>query len=125
MGYEKDSGGVWWKDETTKADALMQKVCSRTIDGLDGLLDTLVLSDVIENRAGLLSLVSADTPITQLDTKFQTMFTSTEDGVGVTIGQLKKKGLVPGSINPAFDNVTFAAFMELAAGKVTPDLLDP
>ncbi len=125
MGYEKDSSDVWWKNETTKADALMQKVCSKKINELDSLLNSLVLSDVIENREGLLSLVSADTPITQLDTKFQTMFTSTEDGVGVTIGQLKGKGLVPGSINPAFDNVTFVAFMELAAGKVTPDLLDP
>ncbi|MBP3592709.1 MAG: hypothetical protein J6K14_09525 [Clostridia bacterium] len=121
MGYEK-VGTVWKKKKdgvVVEVDALMQKVCSKTIDGLDGLLDTLVLEDVVETRTGLLSLVPADTEITELDSTFETMFTSTDRSVGVTILELKEKELIPNTINSYFDAWTFAEFMTEASKVMT------
>ncbi len=123
MGYTWN-GTKWMVNETQAADALMQKVCEKTMGGqttgrLDGLLNELVLSDVIETRTGLLALVSEGTKITELDAEFTKMFTkkTTAEG-GITIGELKGKNLVPQSIDSHFDSYTFAAFMELAAEKV-------
>lgn len=117
MGYEKV--GKEWKKGGVAVDALMQKVCSKTIDGLDGLLDDLQLQDVVGTRTGLLSLVPADTEITKLDSTFETMFTSKDRSVGVTILELKEKELIPTTINSYFDEWTFAEFMTEASKVMT------
>ena len=116
MGYEKDGSDVWRKNGT-KADGLMQKVCSKNINELDGLLNELVLRDVIPEPDGLLTFVKPDTKVTELDAAFEDLFTDKDNGV--TIGKLKSKGLIPGSINPYFDTYTFAAFMQLASEQMT------
>lgn len=126
MGYKKD-GSVWkakgTADTWVAVDSLMQKVSEKKMRELDGLLNELVLSDVIETRTGLLALVDKPgeepTKIKDLDKKLSAMFTkkTTEEG-GITIGELKGKNLVPQSIDSHFDSHTFAAFMELAAEKV-------
>lgn len=126
MGYKKD-GSVWkakgTADTWVAVDSLMQKVSEKKMGELDGLLNELVLSDVIETRTGLLALVDKPgeepTKIKDLDKKLSAMFTkkTTAEG-GITIGELKGKNLVPQSIDSHFDSYTFAAFMELAAEKV-------
>jgi hypothetical protein len=115
MGYEKD--GSEWKKDGVAAGALMQKVCSRNMDNLGDLMDNLVISDVIPAPDGLLEYVDGNTKITELDAAFEDLFTDTSDGI--TIGQLKEKGLVPDTIRSAFDTYTFASFMQLASEQMT------
>ncbi len=110
MGYEKD--GTVWKKNGVKVDALMQKVCSKTINGLDGLLDTLVLKDVIADYDdGIFSFVDENTRVTELGDAFEDVFT--DETNGVTMGELQAKGLISDDIvlSTTVKNMTFATFI--------------
>ncbi len=110
MGYEKV--GTVWKKNGVNVDPLMQKVCSKTIDGLDGLLDTLVLKDVVEDYDdGIFSFVDENTKITELGQAFEDVFT--DETNGVTMGELQAKGLIAEDIvlSTTVANMTFATFI--------------
>ena len=110
MGYKK-VGTVWQKNGVA-VDPLMQKVCSKTIDGLDGLLDTLVLKDVVENYDdGIFSFVDENTRVTELGDAFEDVFT--DETNGVTMGELQAKGLISEDIvlSTTVANMTFATFI--------------
>lgn len=110
MGYEKV--GTVWKKNGTAVDSLMQKVCSKTINGLDGLLDTLVLKDVIADYDdGIFSFVDKNTKITELGQAFEDVFT--DEANGVTMGELQEKGLIAKDIvlSTTVKNMTFATFI--------------
>jgi len=113
MGYEKD--GTVWKKNGVKVDALMQKVCSRTMDDLDGLLDTLVLSDVVENcDEGIFSFVDPNTKVNDLSQAFEDIFTDADNGV--TMGELEDAGLIQlkndEKLNPTIRGMRFATFIQ-------------
>ncbi len=111
MGYEKV--GTVWKKNGTAVDGLMQKVCSKNINGLDGLLDELVLKDVVENYdEGIFSFVDANTKVTELGKAFEAVFTDEKNGV--TMIELQEKGLISKDIKLSGDvpNMTFAEFIK-------------
>lgn len=118
MGYQKV--GTVWKKNGVAVDALMQKVCSRTINGLDGLMDTLVLKDVVEDYdTGIFSFVDENTKVTELGDAFETVFT--DEANGVTMGELQAKGLIAADINlttkvngVTVSDMTFAEFIKVS-----------
>lgn len=114
IGYEKDGTGVWKKNGVA-ADGLLQKVYSRNINELDGLLSTLELQDVIESRSGLLSIVPANTKVVDLDKTIKDMFTDA-NGKSVTMGQLEDANLihVEGGLSDTMRSWTFKTFMTKA-----------
>lgn len=116
MSYKRNpENGNKWEKNGVEADGLMQKVCSRTIDGLDGLLGDLELQDVIESRDGLLSIVPAETKVTDLDKTIKDMFTDS-NGKSVTMGELEDAGLiaVDGGLSDTMRTWTFKEFMSKA-----------
>jgi hypothetical protein len=115
MGYEQNpANGNKWEKDGVEADGLMQKVCSRTINGLDGLLGDLELRDVIASRSGLLSIVPADTKVNKLDDTIMDMFTDADGGV--TMGELEDAELinVDGGLSEKMRAWTFAEFVKKA-----------
>ena len=94
---------------------MLQKVYSRNINELDGLLSTLELQDVIESRSGLLSIVPANTKVVDLDKTIKDMFTDA-NGKSVTMGQLEDANLirVEGGLSDTMRSWTFKTFMTKA-----------
>ena len=123
MGYKKNAeNGDKWEKNGVVADSLMQKVCSKKMNGLDGLLDELQLQDVVENRTGLLSFVDEETKVTELDEAFEELFT--DEAHGITIGELVDADLINIELHDNIDpNWTFAEFMKKANEAIS--LLPP
>ena len=122
MGYAKDPAtGKWMKGEE-EADGLMQKVCSRTMTGMDGLLSDLVIKDVIDNYdEGIFSFIDENTKITEMSDAFQTLFNDVDNGV--TMGELEDAKLInlgvdaegqPLKLSDKVREMTFADFMQKA-----------
>ena len=122
MGYAKDPvTGKWMKGEE-EADGLMQKVCSRTMTGMDGLLSDLVIKDVIDNYdEGIFSFIDENTKITEMSDAFQTLFNDVDNGV--TMGELEDAKLInlgvdaegqPLKLSDKVREMTFADFMQKA-----------
>ena len=119
MGYERNSeNGNKWEKDGAVAGALMQKVCSEKMDSLGTFMDNLTIGDVIPEPDGLMEYVDPDTKVTELDSAFEDLFT--DEANGITIGELKSKGLIPATINAGFDGYTFASFMNYASQLQPP-----
>ena len=127
MGYEQNpANGNKWEKEGVEADGLMQKVCGRTIDGLDGLLSDLVIKDVIDNYdEGIFSFVDENTKITKMSDAFEDLFNDVENGV--TMGELEDAKLInlgvddhgqPKKLSNKVRAMTFAGFMQKAHNLV-------
>ncbi len=123
MGYEKDTASGLWKKDGKEADGLMQKVCSRTMSGLDGLLGDLVIKDVIDDYdEGIFSFIDENTKITEMSSAFETLFNDVDNGV--TMGELEDAKLInlgvdevsgqPLKLSDKVRNMTFAGFMQAA-----------
>ena len=117
MGYKQNpaNGNKWEDKDGIAVDGLMQKVCSRKMNGLDGLLGELQLQDVIESRSGLLAIVDPATPVTKLDETIKDMFTDA-NGKSVTMGELEAAGLikVEGGLSDTMKAWTFKEFVSKA-----------
>ena len=122
MGYAKNPAtGKWMKGEE-EADGLMQKVCSRTMTGMDGLLSDLVIKDVIDNYdEGIFSFIDENTKITEMSSAFETLFNDVDNGV--TMGELEDAKLInlgvgadgqPLKLSDKVRGMTFADFMQKA-----------
>lgn len=122
MGYTKNPETGKWVKDGVEADGLMQKVCSRTMTGLDGLLGDLVIKDVIDNYdEGIFSFVDENTKITEMSDAFEELFTDAENGV--TMGELEEAKLInlgvdehgnPRTLSEKVKDMTFAGFMQAA-----------
>lgn len=60
--YQTDSNGV-----TTEVSGFMSKVASSNMNNVDGVFDTLVLSDIITERTGILSIIPENTGLANID----------------------------------------------------------
>ena len=127
MGYEQNpENGNKWEKDGVEADGLMQKVCGRTIDGLDGLLGDLVIKDVIDNYdEGIFSFVDENTKVTEMSDAFEDLFNDAENGV--TMGELEDAKLInlgiddhgqPKKLSDKVRAMTFAGFMQKAHSLV-------
>lgn len=110
MGYELDTVDGKWKKDGVAVDALMQKVCSKTMDGLDGLHNELELQDVIEDRDGVFLLVDPDTKVNDLNQTLMDMFTD-QNGKTVSMGKLKEVGLITTELTTETSAMSFAEFV--------------
>jgi hypothetical protein len=127
MGYEQNpANGNKWEKDGVEADGLMQKVCGRTIDGLDGLLGDLVIKDVIDNYdEGIFSFVDENTKVTEMSDAFEDLFNDVDNGV--TMGELEDAKLInlgvdehgqPKKLSDKVRTMTFAGFMQKAHNLV-------
>jgi hypothetical protein len=127
MGYEQNpANGNKWEKDGVEADGLMQKVCGRTIDGLDGLLGDLVIKDVIDNYdEGIFSFVDENTKVTEMSDAFEDLFNDVDNGV--TMGELEDAKLInlgvdehgqPKKLSDKVRVMTFAGFMQKAHNLV-------
>ena len=70
LGYEFKNGAWHSKDESgalVPVSGFMNKIASKNMSNVDGVFNTLVLSDVVTDRTGILSIIPADTGLNNID----------------------------------------------------------
>jgi hypothetical protein len=70
IGYELKNG-KWYQTDSngimTEVSGFMSKVASSNMNNVDGVFDTLVLSDIITERTGILSIIPENTGLANID----------------------------------------------------------
>ena len=123
LGYTKDGeSGIWKDSEGNAVHVLMNSVCNRTFSNIDGLCDSLTVSQVIpsDKRTGLVSLIDESTPLDDVADEL--------DGVlnTKTIGSLVEANIIKFK-NPdgTANEEKKAAFLASSySSKTIPELLD-
>jgi hypothetical protein len=81
LGYTQKADGWWYSEGEVKTSTLVNTICSSTIKGLGTTMDGLTVADVFdenERQSGFLSLIPADTKLTEAGTAINDIFAKTQ-----------------------------------------------